>query len=80
MSYAPFNVLFLCTGNSVRSILAEAIRNRIGAGRSKAWSAGPMPEGAVHPGALNLLESLERLAIKRSMDDIRHTHDARQPA
>ena len=54
--------------------------NQVGASRFKARSAGSMPKGAVHPRALNLLENLDRLAIKRSMDDIGHTHDAPRPA
>ena len=54
----PFDVLFLCTGNSARSILAESAMNKLGAGRFRAWSAGSEPKGAVHPAALGLLETL----------------------
>lgn len=54
----PMNVLVLCTGNSARSILAEAIFNRDSSGRCKAWSAGSNPAGKVNPWALHTLEAL----------------------
>jgi arsenate reductase len=58
MSENPFNVLFLCTHNSARSVIAECVMNRLGGGKFKAYSAGSQPSGKVHPHAIELLKRL----------------------
>lgn len=58
MTDRPYNILFLCTGNSARSILAEALINQWGRGKFRGYSAGSHPKGTVHPVALQLLKHM----------------------
>jgi len=58
MSDKIYNVLFLCTGNSARSILGEALMNQMGEGRFRAYSAGSRPKGEIHPMSIEVLSSL----------------------
>jgi protein-tyrosine-phosphatase len=78
ISDRPFNVLFLCTGNSARSIIAEAIINSLGAGKFNGYSAGSMPEGQVHPLAITLLNKLnyDTAALRSKSWDEFSTADA----
>lgn len=77
MNDKTYNVLFLCTGNSARSIIAESLLNHHGRGRLRAFSAGSQPKGAVHPIAMRLLERL-RLPTdglrSKSWDEFAHPH------
>jgi protein-tyrosine-phosphatase len=78
ISDRPFNVLFLCTGNSARSIIAEAIINRVGAGKFNGYSAGSRPRGQVHPLAITLLNKLnyDTAALRSKSWDEFSTADA----
>lgn len=72
MTTECYNVLFLCTGNSARSIIAEAIMNREGIGKFKAYSAGSKPDAAPHPYTLDLLKGLNHdigFARSKSWDE-----------
>ena len=75
-----YNVLFLCTGNSARSVLAEATLNHLGDGRFRAYSAGSKPSGTVHPASLRLLQrrGLSTAGLRSKSWDEFAASDARQ--
>lgn len=74
MADKVYNVLFLCTGNSARSILAEAIMNRVGRGRFRAYSAGSQPKAEVHRYTLDLLRQMNfDTGFARSKDWVEFT-------
>jgi arsenate reductase (thioredoxin) len=59
MGADPIKVLVLCTGNSCRSVMAEALINELGRGRYQAWSAGSHPAGYIHPKSIETLKRME---------------------
>jgi arsenate reductase (thioredoxin) len=75
--HKPFNVLFLCTGNSARSLIAEAILNRLGQGKFRAFSAGSQPKGRVHPYSLDLLRRMNHDVSglrSKSLSNVKQPH------
>ncbi len=74
----PLNVLFLCTGNSARSVMAECILNRLGMGKFRAFSAGSHPAGKVNPLALNMLAQVELRREHPAFEVVGRVCDARR--
>src|ERR1700731_2685935 len=79
MTDRAFNVLFLCTGNSARSILAESILRKDGGGRFNAYSAGSHPKGRVNPLALKTLEAFEYPVEGFRFEELGRIHRAGRP-